>query len=591
MKKILGFAILLSIISSCSNFNIDNPDISHEELYSHINFLASDSMQGRKPGTAGDISSAEYIRDQFKNLGLKLMGDEGFQEFEVVASVQMGKNNSFIFGDAEAELLAEFVPLSLSENSSVEAGICFVGYGFDIDNEDIKWNDYNDIEVEGKWLIMLTADPDTENVDSKFSIYSDHRSKIILARDNKAAGVILVDGVNINAEDKLSFTENKESTSGIPVVQISRSLANKLLNKDKLTIEDIETKLIETHKPFSFDLDINVAISTDLESSVMKTMNVLAYLPGNDRDLKTEYIVIGGHYDHLGLGGQGSGSRAPDRKAVHNGADDNASGVASIIEIAERMAYYRKKIRRSIIFAAFGAEEMGLLGSKYFVDNSPIDILSIKTMINIDMVGRLRDDYSLQIGGIGSSVEAEELVNSTNNNYDFKLALSTAGYGPSDHAAFYGKDIPVMYVSTGAHLDYHTPDDDIAKINFKGMVNISNYISDLALIVVKRDSALSFREAGPRTATSARQNFKVTLGIMPDFVSSENNGLRVDFVTVGKPAHGGGMIKGDIITAIDGMLVSNIYDYMARLGKLMAGQTITVEVLRNEKKELLLIQL
>lgn len=591
MKKIPWFIIILLLLFSCSHYHVDEPEITSEELYSHINFLASDSIKGRKPGTKGDIESAEYIRDQFKGLGLKLLANEGFQEFELVTSVKMGDNNSFSFHGVKAEPETDFVPLAMSENASIEADICFAGYGFNINDENIHWNDYKDIEAEGKWLMILTADPEAENSKSKFSIYSDQRSKIILARDKKAAGVIFVDGANVNPEDKLDFVDIKEASSGLPVVQIKRVFANTLLKTKNLTIEEIESRLINNHKPFSFDLGSNASITTDLELSKVKTMNVIACLPGNEKELRDEYIVIGGHYDHLGMGGQGSGSRATEVIAVHNGADDNASGVASIIEIAERMVYYNEEFKRSIIFVAFGAEEPGLIGSKYFVDNPPVNISSIKTMVNIDMVGRLREDNSLQIGGTGSAAETEDLLKKNNEEYHFKLAFSSAGYGPSDHASFYGKDIPVMFFSTGAHLDYHTPDDDIDRINIDGLVSVGNYISDICMIIAKKDSALSFREAGPRTATNAGQGFKVTLGIMPDFVSSEINGLRIDFVTVGKPAHGGGIMKGDIITAINGMSINNIYDYMARLSKLKAGETITVEVLRNNKKEVLLVQL
>jgi len=591
MKDIVRIFIALLLLASCSNYHIDEPEITRQELYDHLAYLASDSIKGRKPGTAGDKASADYIRNKFEELGLELICDDGYQEFDVLTDVKIGDNNSFSVNGKNAELHEDFIPLSMSENSSVESGICFAGYGFDIKDEKITWNDYENIQAEGKWLMILTADPETENTESLYTPYSDHRSKIITARDNKAAGVIFVEGHTINPDDILEFIDNKEATSGLPVIQISRSLANIILESKNITIEKLENKLMQSGKPNSMELDPKISVITDLLSSRVKTYNVVALLNGSDKDLRKEYIVVGGHYDHLGMGGQGSGSRSPENKAVHNGADDNASGVATIIEIAEKVASLYKESKRSIIFAAFGAEEMGLLGSKYFVENPPVNLLSIKTMLNIDMVGRLREDRSLQIGGTGTALETEELLKTINNDYDFKLALSSAGYGPSDHAAFYGKNIPVMFISTGAHLDYHTPADDIDRINFEGMTEIAKYISEICFSISKRDSSLSFQEAGPRTATSARQRFKVTLGIMPNFVSTDNNGLGVDFVTEGKPAHRGGMKKGDIIIAIDGMLVSNIYDYMARLTKLKAGQTISVEVLRNEKKELLLIQL
>lgn len=592
MTKIKNiFYIILVVFFSCSPYHVDEPEITENELYSHVDFLASDSLQGRKPGTNSDLSAAEYIRDEFQRLGLELFENEGFQEFEVVKDIKPGNNNSFSIDDIKAEMNVDYVPLAMSESTTVNAGLSIVGYGFEIDENDLKWNDYAGIDVEGKWLLILSADPETDNMESKFQSFSDHRSKVILARDKKAAGVIFVDGEKLNPEDAIQFTGNKEGSSGLPVIQVSRKFINKILKAKDITIEGIEAELIKSHSPKSYDLNFNVSVRTDLIMSKVITRNVIAWLPGNDEDLKNEFIVLGGHYDHLGNGGPGSGSRTPDSIAVHNGADDNASGIASIIEIAELVVNHRKEIKRSIMFTAFGAEELGLIGSKYFVDNPPFEISQIKTMVNIDMIGRLREDNSLQIGGTGSAVETENILKKINEAYDFKLALSSAGYGPSDHAAFYGKDIPVIFVSTGAHMDYHTPDDDIDKIDFDGMTEVSKYISDISLELSKRDSALHFQEAGPRTATSARQRFKVTLGIMPDFVSSENIGLKVDFVTPGKPAHAGGMLKGDIITALNGMSVKNIYEYMACLGKLKAGETITVEILRNKKKEVLLVQL
>ncbi|MFC2118524.1 M20/M25/M40 family metallo-hydrolase [Bacteroidota bacterium] len=583
--------VLLLIFSSCSQYHVDQPEITKDELFSHIDILASDSLKGRKPGTPGGQAAGEYIKKQFKDLGLNLLSDKGFQDFDVVTNVMKGDNNSVSFLENSAVPDNDFVPLSISENGNLEAELCFVGYGFDIDEENIKWNDYEGIDVEGKWLLMLTVDPEIDSTDSKYQNYSGLRSKIILARDKNAGGVIFVDGEQMNPKDELKFNDRKQNSSGLPVIKMSRSYVNKLLETKGYTIEELEKYLNENRNPKSFNLGNKISISTDIQLSKVKTRNIIAMLPGNNEKLKEEYIVIGGHYDHIGLGGPGSGSRTDDEELVHNGADDNASGIAAIVEIAEYLTATRENISRSIIFVAFGAEEMGLVGSKYFIDNSPVDINSIKTMINIDMVGRLRENNGLPVSGIGSAKETEEIVKRINKSYNFQLALSSAGYGPSDHASFYGKDIPVISVTTGAHLDYHTPDDDIDRINFEGMLMVGKYISDLTIDIANRDSALSFQEAGPRTATSSRQNFEVTLGIMPDFVSTENIGLRVDFVTKGKPAEAGGMKKGDIITALNGMSVKNIYDYMARLNKLKAGETISVEILRNKKKEVLLIQL
>jgi Zn-dependent M28 family amino/carboxypeptidase len=318
------------------------------------------------------------------------------------------------------------------------------------------------------------------------------------------------------------------------------------------------------------------------------TRNVVAMLPGNDETLKDEYVVVGAHFDHLGMGGPGSGSRAIDTVAVHNGADDNASGVSAVIQLAEKLAG-DKSNKRSVLFVAFGAEEMGLLGSKAFTMKPPVETDKMVTMFNFDMIGRLKEDNSLTISGTKTAEETEDLLN--NLNPDFTLAFTGEGIGPSDHASFYLQNIPVIYISTGAHPDYHTPQDDAELINFEGAQKVMSYSAALLDDVVNRAEKLTFQEAGSKFQRSRGGRFKVTLGVMPDFAGVEKRGMRVDAVSKGKPAYAAGMKKGDIIIAIDGKKVSNIYEYMDRLQKLEAGTTISVDILRDEKPIVLIVQL
>jgi len=315
-------------------------------------------------------------------------------------------------------------------------------------------------------------------------------------------------------------------------------------------------------------------------------------LPGTDEQLRNEYIIIGAHFDHLGTGGPGSSSRAPDTTGVHQGADDNASGVAMMLELAEKFSKTKNSNKRSIICIGFTAEEMGLLGAKHFTENPGIDLSNVNAMINLDMVGRLRETNVLQISGTGTAEGFKDLIYSVSDTSVIKLALSEEGYGPSDHSAFYGKNIPVLFYTTGAHLDYHTPHDIADSINYEGMVSIASLVYEMASRLATDPEKLKFAEAGPMEEQGRPVRRKgVTLGIMPDFAGNIRNGLRADFVTPGKPAALGGMKKGDIITAINGMPVNNIQDYMFRMGQLKFGETISVEVLREGKKEVLLIQL
>ncbi len=241
---------------------------------------------------------------------------------------------------------------------------------------------------------------------------------------------------------------------------------------------------------------------------------------------------------------------------------------------------------------SFSGEEEGLLGSKHFTDDPGIDMSRVNAMINLDMVGRLNETNNLQISGVGTATGLKDLVFTDTDTSAVKLTLSPEGYGPSDHSSFYGKNIPVLFYFTGAHMDYHTPTDTWEKINYEGMVKISGYVYNVAKDLAMEKTKLDFKEAGPKVESAGYNRRKgVTLGIMPDFAGVVKNGLRADFITPGKPAALGGMQKGDIITFINGKPVNNIQDYMFRMGQFKHGQTISVEVLRNDKKEVLVIQL
>ncbi len=590
MNKMHLSILFAALFTSLCLFTFSqNPDITSQELEQHIGFLASDDLGGRLPGTENDQQAADYIAGEFKLAGMKLLGENGFQYFDVVTGVSAGKNNAFRSGDVEGRVKKDFIPLSFSKNISLEAEVVFVGYGFQVENDTLKWDDYENVDVEGKWVMIMRGEPGEENPGSPFAANIGLREKVLTAKDNGAAGVLFVSGPSFDEDDALMrmFYDKTTSDAGVPVFHIKRKLADPLIG---VTVSTMEDSIQKIRTPVSFNNKISLYAESDVIHKKVRTMNVVGIIKGNDPVLKDEIIVLGAHYDHLGLGGPGSGSREPDTSAVHNGADDNASGVAGIIEIAEKIAAQNKELRRSIVVVAFGAEEMGLIGSKYFVENPIIDMDRIVAMFNFDMIGRLNDDRSVAFGGTGTSKETEDLLNKYLEIHEMKGSFSSEGFGPSDHASFYAEDIPVFFISTGAHSDYHTPQDDIEFINFEGQKSVSDLSFDLVMDVANRDEALTYQEAGAKTR-STRMNFKITLGIVPDFTSSENNGLGVGGVRADGPADQGGMQKGDVITALDGMEVTNIYDYMARLKKLKSGQIITVDVMRDGEKVVLLVQL
>ncbi len=291
------------------------------------------------------------------------------------------------------------------------------------------------------------------------------------------------------------------------------------------------------------------------------------------------------------MGGEGSGSRVPDTLAAHVGADDNASGVVTVLELARRLTNSKDRPKRSVLFVLFGAEEMGLLGSRHFAKNLPFPAANAVAMLNFDMVGRLNETKSVVVGGTGTSKETESILNELSAQSKLKLSYSPEGFGASDHASFYAENIPVMFFSTGAHADYHTPADSPDKINYEGIAELADFAEILALNLASRGSKLTFTEAGPKERNTGRRGFKVTLGIMPDFTSTSTDGLGVGGVTKGGPAERAGMKKGDKITGINGMSIGTIYDYMNRLKQLKPGQRVNVDVVRNGETIILIVDL
>lgn len=583
--------LLLVIINSQAVAQKFIPEITVKELKEDIQYLASDELKGRKPGGPGDLLAAEFIRSKFKNAGLNLMYDNGFQKFSLVTSAEPGEGNKLVLNQNLYEIGKDFLPFAFSANTTVTAEVVFAGYGLEVDKDSLQWNDYQNIDVSGKWVLALQGDPDLENHQSPFIEFSSERSKALFAADKNAAGLILVAGKKFSETDQLTslIFDKNSSRYDIPVIQVTREVANKILAGSDTAIEKLESVIDSLNRTLSLKLTTKVSATVNVNQKETETQNVVALLPGTHSFLKNEYIVVGAHFDHLGMGGPGSGSRVTDTMAVHNGADDNASGVAAIIQLAEKLAS-EKKNKRSIIFVAFGAEEMGLVGSKAFTGKPPVETKKMVAMFNFDMVGRLDNATNgLSIGGTQTSKEAEAVL--TGLNTGFELAFSPEGIGPSDHAAFYLQNIPVFFISTGAHSDYHTPLDDAELINFEGAAKVAGYSYLLINELANRETALTFQEAGPKFQRSRGGRLKVTFGVMPDFAGLEKRGLRIDAVTKGKPADKAGMKKGDIITAIDGKKVGGIHDYMSRLQTMEVGQQVSVDVIRDEKETVLIVQL
>jgi len=593
IKKINVFIIFLILFNLTGYLSVVaqyDPEITSDELRGSIDYLASDHMEGRYPGTIESGKAAKYIATMFQEAGLDIAGSP-YQIFDEVTGIELGEN-SLITGETLWTVEKDYIPFNFSASTKITGEVIFCGYGFDIESDDLVWQDYSGVDVSDKWVLVFRGSPENDSAAGMLRAYNSDRDKALIARDKGAAGILMVSGYEYDTTDILAtlYWDKSRSDVGIPAFNISRKVAESIFKNTGHGLKDLETILSDSLRPFSFGTGVTAQGLSGIRQINSTLRNVYAEVRGNDDKRNDEYIIVGAHFDHLGFGGPGSGSRSFELNKIHHGADDNASGVAAVIELAQKVAASKDDMKRSVMFVAFDGEEMGLLGSKKFVQRMPMDKSLVSAMINFDMVGRLSEDSLLFIGGTGTSQEGEEILNELNMGR-FKLSLSTDGYGPSDHASFYAADIPVFFLSTGAHADYHTPNDIAFYINYEGEKRIVEYAYDLIMELANRKNLLTYQEAGPKERKKAGYDFKVTLGIMPDFTSSSNEGLRVDGVREGGPAYGGGMLKGDIIVAIEGKEILNIYDYMARLKQLSPGQIITVDVMRNGNEEVLIVQL
>jgi hypothetical protein len=328
-------------------------------------------------------------------------------------------------------------------------------------------------------------------------------------------------------------------------------------------------------------------MQTEVKEVIRQGHNVAGYIEGKDPNLKNHYILIGAHYDHWGWGGSGSLYRGAEPK-IHHGADDNASGTAAVLELAEKFASIKDNLKRSIIFMTFSGEELGLLGSNYFTEHSPVPMDRIDAMINLDMVGRLNADKNLIVYGTGTSSNWKKILNEFNKNYSFKLTFNDEGYGPSDQSSFYGENIPVLFFFTGTHPDYHRPSDTADKINSTGEESITKYVYQVAESIDENPEKPNYINV-PRK-NSGRMAFRVYVGTIPDY-ASQVDGLKLTGVSESGPAQKAGLKGGDIIIEFGGKKISNIYDYTYALGDFSPGDIVDVVVMRKGEKKTFKVEL
>jgi aminopeptidase YwaD len=506
-------------------------------LENEIRYLASDQLEGRRTGSPGEKLASEYIIAEFQKIGLKPLGNRGWlQPFEINDGKQVSSGTHLIINNIELQLDKDYFPLSYSAQKSVE-GMPAIA----LQERGVPW--FVDCRE------ILEAGTDNPHFDINNAIHS----KVKECAKKGATAVIFYNSSNI--EDKIAFDpKDRSEAESLPVLYVTRDGKGKYM-KDE-----------------SASLDIKIAVK--MNEKIRTGNNVVGWLDNG----ASNTVVIGAHYDHLGYGEDGNSLYRGPEKLIHNGADDNASGVAAMIELA-RLLKASKLKKNNYLLIAFSGEELGLLGSKYFTEHPTLKLSTVNYMINMDMVGRLNDStHAIVIGGYGTSPVWQELLNNNTDKNYFRVKFDSSGAGPSDYTSFYRKDIPVLFFFTGIHADYHKPTDHSDKINYGGELQIVKWIFSL-METLDKVNKLAFTKTN-ETQEMGEIRFSVTLGILPDY-SYNGNGVRIDEVSSGRPAQLAGLKDGDIIVKLGDFQVSSLQSYMEALSKFKKGDSAKLQYKRG----------
>ena len=577
--------LLLGFILIFSRRGADPSEITEDEIMKHIRYLSHENREGRSPGTRGSKDVIAYLIKHLRSYGVKPAIDKSYtQPFDIKTGIRLGNINSLEINKDSLSVETDYLPLFFSANGDFSGETVFAGYGFQIMEKELKWDDYKGIDVKNKWVIIMRHSPERKEAHSIYSPYSSMHKKMLVARDNGAKGVVFVSQVEDKELYPLTYVPGFKNDT-MPVIVLSNEKADRIFDRVGWSIKKIQETMNRSLKPLNFQLGaLNINATINLEPVIIRGANVVGEIRSRNREYRDEYILIGAHFDHVGMGGKGSGSRKPEENQIHPGADDNASGTSGLLELAQKISANINHLKRSVLIVGFDAEERGLLGAKHFIKSSPIDIKNITTMINMDMIGRMSDS-SYTVGGVGTSPSFEYILDSLKKGRLFNLNINKPGFGPSDHAAFYSENIPVLFFFSGFHNEYHTPDDTWQLINLRGEKYILDFIYDLTFHLSRFPERPSFQEAGPKNGQMNNpKNFNVTFGIMPSY-GSMKEGLEIDGISKKDgPAAKAGLKKGDVIKSINDKPIKDIYEYMDRLSTLKPGMTVPVLIERDKNK-------
>jgi len=573
---------------------------SPKEFQEAVKSLASDKLKGRGDGSKELDQAAAYIAKRFRKFGLQPAGDNRtyLQHFTMTVGAKLGPTNSLAYSNGARKTLVplqDFVPFSFSADGSFDAPFVFAGYG--ITAPDLHYDDYAHLDVKDKFVIVLRHEPQEDDEKSPFAgkqltTHSAIVNKAINAKNHGAAGMILVNdsGAHPSEPDtlirfaSLSGPEEMKLAS----LQVKAAVADEWLKPSGHTLDELRQAIDKDLSNHSFGLDpsLRVSLTVDVERIRKQVANVVGILPGRDAKLGKQAIVIGAHYDHLGLGDEHS--LAPSQIGqIHHGADDNASGTSGVLELADGLAKRRGELKRSIVFVAFAGEESGLLGSSYYAQHPAAPLDQTIAMLNLDMVGRVSKNR-LYIGGTGTSPGFKKLVEDANRSIPsgaFELSYSASGYGASDHMSFTVRDVPVIFFFSGLHADYHKPSDTWEKIDAGGGAKVVELVAATAQALdVLPEKPQYVRVAEPASPVmGGGGGYGPYFGSIPDMGESEH-GVKFADVRDGSPAAKAGFKGSDVLVEFGDKKIDNLYDFTYALRAHKPGDKVTVTVMRSGEK-------
>lgn len=586
----------LSLIAADAPTTVGTAD--QQRFLTDVKTLTAPAMEGRGPGTKGLSKAAHVIEQRYKSLGLQPAGKNGFfQSFDVITGARLRLGNQ-LRKDAHGvnsfharenfKLNEDFVPLSFSANGALSSSVVFAGYG--ITAPEFGYDDYAGIEVKDRIVVVLRKEPPgfTAKTGLSESQHSQVITKAINARNHGAKAMMLINGAPApGEEDTLTRFESADSAldAGILCLQVKTKVVEPWLSSDGKSALSVQKQIDASTLPVPLpqgSLGATITVRVAIERIHAKVRNVLAYLPGKT----DEYVILGAHYDHLGRGD--SHSMAPSLIGqIHPGADDNASGTSGVLELARLFAPLKGQLQRGILFANFAGEELGLLGSAAWVRNPTLPLDKAVAMLNMDMIGRIKDD-KVYIGGLGTGSTFQSILDQAESHAAFKYENSPGGYSSSDHTSFVTKRIPVLFFFSGLHSDYHKPSDTWEKINANAAAHLLDLVSNITLSIDTAADRPTFvavvENPNPHmgTLSGGGGGYGPYFGSIPDFGQIEN-GVRFSDVKPGSPAAKAGFQAGDVLIQFGDKPIKNLYDFTDALRRSKVGDTLQVTVLRDGK--------